>query len=128
MPRKGEVQTLPFKECQKSLCGGIECDFDIPKSVLCSSNEDGLVGPCNADPGAPVFFIKEDGAHILVGHTVGTVGGGPGRCNNNTYLYTDLAPFVGWIHRRISDCGNYPKNRQLNYDKPSTIAPFPCPS
>ena len=124
VPRKGDIVPVSFTECKKFLCGGYECNYDVTRFVFCSSNEKGLPGPCNADPGAPVFNIQEDGTRILVGQAAGTNGGGDGYCDNGTFLYTDLAPFVGWIHRRISNCGNYPGNRQLNHDKPSTV---PCP-
>ena len=124
VPRKGEIETVSFEECKEFLCEGRECpNFDVSRFVFCSSNAEGLVGPCNIDPGAPVFLIRHDGAHILTGIGAGTSGGQHGICNNGTFLYMDLAPFVGWIHRRISHCGNYPINRRLNFDKPSTV---PC--
>ena len=124
VPRKGEITTISFAECKKSLCGGRDCNVDVKNVVICSSNKEGLSGPCAGDAGAPAFFIREDGAHVLAGIAAGTVGGAFGICNNGTFLFADLAPFVGWIHRRISHCGNYAKNKGLDFDQPSVV---PCP-
>ena len=71
----------------------------------------GISGPCGGDAGAPVFLINEkDGSRSQVGHAVGLSGASYGRCDNRSFNYVDLAPFAGWIHRRISGCGNYPIN------------------
>ena len=84
-----------------------------------------LQGPCGGDAGAPAFLVK-NGTRTQIGHAAGTNGATDGICGgpNGTrgFLYVDYAPFVGWIHRRISGCGNYPVNKLFKFNNKSAIA------
>lgn len=64
----------------------------------------GISEPCGGDAGALLFIINEkDGSRLQVGQASGISGASFGPCDNRTFIYTDLAPFWGWIHRRISE-------------------------
>ena len=78
-----------------------------------------LQGPCDGDAGAPAFLVV-NGTRTQVGHAVGSSGASnDGLCGEDIgFMYVDYAPFVGWIHRRISDCGNFPASKRISYEKP----------
>ena len=91
----------------------------ITRFTLCSPSM-GVRGPCTGDAGGPLYLINEqDGIRTQVGHATGAQAEIGGECDYKTYTYTDLSPFLGWIHRRISGCGNYPINKGFVHDKPS---------
>ena len=117
VPTKANITLLTYEECLKQDCVS-SCETpSINRYNLCSSNRMGISGPCGGDAGAPVFLIDEkDGTRSQVGHATGFSGATHGRCDNRSFYYMDLAPFAGWIHRRISECGNYPVNKRFKYN------------
>ena len=118
VPTKANVTLLTYEQCLKQYCPSCTRP-SFTKYTLCSTNTVGVSGPCGGDAGAPVFLINEkDGTHSQVGHAVGTSGASYGRCDNRSFLYVDLAPFAGWIHRRISGCGNNPIHKDFIYNDP----------
>ena len=76
-----------------------------------------MPGPCDGDAGAPLF-IEMDGIPTLVAQATSSsqLDGAPA-CGVTGNRYMDLVPFQGWIHRRISGCGNYPLNKRFEFGK-----------
>ena len=112
VPRKGTVIIRSYEDCRKFP----QYSFAWSRKNLCSFNNE-TSGPCDGDMGAPLFIWRDNGADgkqmtlVQVGVAVGTVGAGVRQnCTESAFIYTDLAYYAGWIHRRVSGCGNFPYN------------------
>ena len=72
--------------------------------------------PDSGDSGGPIVQLKEKG-NINSGYV--QVGIGNYLTSYDLVVYADVAVYAGWIHRRISDCGNHPFNtRSHSNDTP----------
>ena len=103
---EGKVLLFPLDVCQKI----IEQEQGKPvalKNQLCSSDKDGAA-PGPGDSGSPLFQLREkdkvESGYFLLGLVTGPGG-------NDHELYTKVADSAGWIHRRISGCGNHPTSK-----------------
>ena len=114
VPRKGIVTIRSYEDCRKHP----EYKFKWSRKNLCSFNNE-TSGPCNGDVGAPLFVWRDRGSDgkpktlVQAGVAVGTVASGGPACREAAFIYTDVSLYVGWIHRRISGCGNFPYNTDL---------------
>ena len=104
--REGQVRLVPLDECKKAK----EAERNLTlvfKNQLCTSNKDGA-SPGGGDSGSPMFQLREKGkiesGYFLLGLVTGPAG-------DHHELYTKVADYVGWIHRRISGCGNHPSSK-----------------
>ena len=114
VPLKGKVIIRSYEDCKKDP----EYRPKWPRTYLCSFRNE-THGPCDGDAGSPLFVWQDadaDGKRkilVQVGHAVETSGSNrPNRCTASAFIYTGLSQYVGWIHRRVSGCGNYPYNTQ----------------
>ena len=122
--REGKVHLVPLDECKKAQ----EEEEQKPvvlKNQLCTSIKNGGAAPGGGDSGSPMFQLRvkykvESGYFLL-----GLVSRPAGRHHE---VYTKVADFAGWIHRRISGCGNHPtskrhfSNATLGTRTPSALA------
>ena len=104
---EGKVLLVPLDVCRKIL----EEEEDKPvvlKNQLCTSDKDGAA-PGPGDSGSPLFQLREkdkiESGYFLLGLVTGPAG-------HDHELYTKVADYAGWIHRRISGCGNHPTSKR----------------
>ena len=106
-PALREARTLlvPVDECKKAREQQLNVTI-IPLHQICTRNVDGMRAD-HGDSGGPIFQLLEKNN----GHSgyvqMGVVSSAAG---NTHVLYTDVSHFVGWLHRRVSGCGNHPFN------------------
>ena len=72
--------------------------------ILCT-RKDVIGGVCHGDSGSPLYVWTKNVSWTQWG----TVSGGTS-CFDGHGLFTKISYYVGWIHRRISGCGNYPRS------------------
>ena len=76
--------------------------------LMCTQQADNM-GWCWRDGGTPVFLIKNESYMVQMGiASIRPLYGAPCGYNNHMSVYTRVSKYVGWIHRRISSCGNHP--------------------
>ena len=92
--------------CQKWL-KTLRPHYEITKLVFCARYIDRM-GWCVGDYGAPLFFIKNESYMVQIG--IASVRPKYDACARDGHmaLYTRVSEYLGWIHRRISNCGNHP--------------------
>ena len=117
--RKSPVKLISNEECEKS-----DGAIHLSTSNFCSLGS----GPCWRETGAPLWQIYQvTGASVQIG--VVAVMELPlnfsFECNETAVFYTDVSFYIGWIHRRISGCGNYPSHPDLRPDIPPYTRTFP---
>ena len=111
---EGPLRLVPFEECR------------VPnktiKYQLCTRN----VNDTNAghgDSGGPLFQLREKGnphsGYVQLGITNWK---GEGEVPNHYVYWADAAAYAGWIHRRISGCGNHPFSKLLTNNTIPTFA------
>ena len=104
--REGKVVLVPLDECKKALEKGRQKPV-VLRNQLCTSDKDGAA-PGHGDSGSPLFQPREkdkiESGYFLRGLVTGPAG-------NDHELYTKVADYAGWIHRRISGCGNHPTSK-----------------
>ena len=96
--REGNVTIVPFSQCIKRQNSSL-----VYKHQICTRYVNGTHAD-EGDSGGPIFQLREKG-NIYSGYVqVGVAN----RLENNEFVaYADVAAYAGWIHRRISDCGNH---------------------
>ena len=113
---EGNVTIVAFSECFG--------DVSKTKHAICTRHENGTHA-AHGDSGGPIFQLKEKG-NIHSGYVqLGVANGYTGPMEKFVF-YADVAPYVGWIHRRISGCGNHPFNKYVqtnNTHRPSPTFP-----
>ena len=103
--QKKEVQMIPNSEC---LHNKTDPPTRANERVICTRQDGG--GVCFGDSGSPLYVWTKN----VTWTQVGIVSGGTS-CNNGLGLFVKISHFVGWIHRRISGCGNFPTS---HFDQP----------
>ena len=96
------------EECDAWLKKFVDPDVGITKLITCTRYPK-RKGWCWGDYGAPLFLIKNESYMVQVGIA-------SARPKFKTYcapegdmaLHTRVSEYLGWIHRRISGCGNHP--------------------
>ena len=102
-----EINTL--EKCNQRLIEHGRPNIKLTDLYLCT-NETGRKGVCIGDEGSPLFLIKNESYMVQVGIFISR----PAYqffCSDKPYqvaVYMNVAKYVGWIHRRISGCGNHP--------------------
>ena len=111
--RETNLTRVPLDECKK----GIEEEYGKPpflKHQLCTRIVNGISGGMG-DSGSLLFQLREkDNVHsgyVQVGVHVGRAGFHHG-------IHTLVSSYVGWIHRRISGCGNHVFSHRLTNRTP----------
>ena len=100
--KKLKTKVVTDEECRKSTD-----ELEIPHHSMCSF-QDGE-STCAGDSGGPVFKLINNLTLIQVGLNSGFVTDTyENICHKQISVSTKISPFVGWIHRRIQGCGNYP--------------------
>ena len=100
--KKLYTKTVSDEECRKSTD-----EIEIPRTSMCSF-QDGE-STCPGDSGGPVYKLINNITLIQVGLNAGFVTDTyENICHKEISVSTKISPFVGWIHRRIQGCGNYP--------------------
>ena len=97
--REGKLTIIPHDECN------VQGSRDL-RYLICLRYVNGSQ-PDNGDSGGPIVQLREKG-NINSGYV--QVGIGNYLTGYDLVLYADVAVYAGWIHRRISDCGNHPYN------------------
>ena len=82
--------------------------YEITKLITCTRYVDRM-GWCVGDNGAPLFMIKNESYMVQVGIASVRVKYDTSCApDGHMALYTRVSEYLGWIHRRISGCGNHP--------------------
>ena len=83
---------------------------------ICTNETNGK-GSCIGDMGCPLFLLKNESYMIQVGIT-SFLPAYQFKCgtHNMVYVYMNVSNYVGWIHRRISGCGNHPFSQAMEVD------------
>ena len=77
---------------------------------MCTNETNGK-GACPGDMGVPLFLIKNESYMVQVGiYNTHPAYQFPCGEHNQVGVYMRISKYVGWIHRRISGCGNHPFN------------------
>ena len=103
-----EINTL--EKCHQRLKEHGRPNIKLTDLYLCT-NETGekRAGACLGDWGSPLFLIKNESYMVQVGIFVAR----PayqfhcGDRDDQVVVYMNVSRYVGWIHRRISGCGNH---------------------
>ena len=93
-------------------------DIKLTDLYLCTNETDGK-GACLGDFGSPLFLIKNESYMVQVGmFTLKPTY--QFRCDlqDQVVVYAKLSKYVGWIHRRVSGCGNHPFHPTIRYSIP----------
>ena len=99
---EGSLRLVPLDDCTKAIYDEDHFNSTL-KNQLCTV--DGPDSPGPGDSGSPLFQLKEKD-NIHSGYVLlGIVNFGAGKHHE---VYTKVADYVGWIHRRTSGCGNHP--------------------
>ena len=106
-----------LKEVYNPLVTNEECDkwlktirpwYEITKLAFCSRYVDGM-GWCQGDYGVPLFLIKNESYMVQIGiASVRPFYSASCARDGHMAMYTRVLEYLGWIHRRISNCGNHP--------------------
>ena len=120
--REAKTLLVPLDECKKAR----EEYYNVTvvlRYQICTRHVDGMRAN-NADSGGPIFQLKEKD-NIHKGYVqLGIVST---RAGANHVLYTEVSHFVGWIHRRVSGCGNHPFNNRYFSNDTGEIPTFRPP-
>ena len=97
--KEGELRLVPIEKCHRPTA----------KYQLCTrAVNDTNVG--SGDSGGPLFQLREKGnphsGYVQLGLLNYRQGDGEGTMYD--VYWADVAAYAGWIHRRISGCGNHP--------------------
>ena len=126
--REGNVTIVPLSECRRQ-----GENSSVVRHQLCIRDTNGTHAD-SGDSGGPIVQLREKGNYHSGYVQVGI-------CNAEApgidlIIYADVAAYVGWISRRVSDCGNHPFNEMYFSNrtpgmptypivtKPTTIKPF----
>ena len=115
--RKTKLKTLSREKC-------IEEDYGLKvhKYTFCTGRGN---GPCWEDTGAPLMVKDEkSGRYVQIGLVSARETPSPTdmiNCNESVVYYTAVSYYVGWIHRRISGCGNFPVHPLFRPEIPFTL-------
>ena len=94
-------------ECNKIIHDEGFKHITLTDLVVCTRSENNM-DICRGDWGAPLFLIKNESYMVQVGilsfrpvyyRKCGYVG--------NVAAFTRVSKYLGWIHRRMSGCGNH---------------------
>ena len=104
--REAKTLLVPLVECKKAREEQVGGRPVFPVHQICTRHIEGMHAGLG-DSGGPIFQLAEKGK-ISSGYVqLGLVSS---RAGNTHIFYTKISSFVGWIHRRISGCGNHPFN------------------
>ena len=96
------------EECNQWLKKFGRPNYQVSKLITCTRQERNS-GWCWNDQGAPLFLIKNESYMVQVGiASVRPAYSAPCGVDGYMTLYTRVSEYLGWIHRRISSCGNHP--------------------
>ena len=96
---------IPNSECWNN---GTNPPTPADEKLLCTRQDGG--GVCFGDSGSPLYVWTNNVTWTQVGIASAATG-----CNHGVGIFVKISHYVGWIHRRISGCGNFPTSR---YDQP----------
>ena len=116
-PREIDTELSTIEKCNQRFAE-IGLSHRVTNLYLCTLEKKGK-GICWGDRGAPLFLIK-DGSHMVQVGIAGTRPNFREPCGseNQVTTFTRVSKYVGWIHRRISGCGNHPvhpETRVIDY-------------
>ena len=90
--------------------------INLTDSYLCTNETNGK-GACYGDYGCPLFSIKNEYNMVQIGiwsfRPAYQFHCGE---HNQVAVYIRVSKYVGWIHRRISGCGNHPFHNATETD------------
>ena len=116
--REGRVLLVPLDECKKAQ----EEEEHAPvvlKNQLCTYAKEGAAAPRGGDSGSPMFQLREKDKIGSGYFLLGLVSRPAGKHHE---VYIKVADFAGWIHRRISGCGNHPLSKYF-FSNATTFVP-----
>ena len=109
-----EINTL--QKCNERLKEVGRPYINLTDLYMCTNETNGK-GNCNGDMGCPLFLIKNESYTVQVGITSFLPAYQfPCGAHNQVYVYMNVAKYVGWIHRRITGCGNHPFHHAMEVD------------
>ena len=83
-------------------------NLTLTKLITCTRYAE-QTGLCCGDWGAPLFIVKNESYVVQVGiASVRPYYSSYCGFEGDMTLYTRVSEYLGWIHRRISGCGNHP--------------------
>ena len=95
------------QECNKWL-EDTKFGLRVTNLLTCTRQVDKM-GWCWYDYGSPLFLIKNESYMVQVGiASIRPLYGAPCGYDGHMTVYTRVSRYLGWIHRRISGCGNHP--------------------
>ena len=102
-----DIPIIALDECNERLKTQGNAKLQVTDLTLCTL-EGGIKGVCFLDWGAPLFLIKNESYMVQVG-IFSFVPKQPSKCGteNRVDIFTRVSRYLGWIHRRISSCGNH---------------------
>ena len=111
-----ETEINTIQKCNQRLKEVGRPNVQLTDLYMCTNETNGR-GACIGDQGCPLFLIKNESYMVQVGimsfrpayqFLCGT--------ENQVSVYTRVSKYVGWIHRRISGCGNHPFHHAIEMD------------
>ena len=104
-----ELPVVTNEECNKWLEDSRYPGGRVNDLQICTRNPKGK-GWCLFDGGAPLFLIKNESYMIQIGLASVRAFTARPPCGQEGFMsvYTRISKYLGWIHRRISGCGNHP--------------------
>ena len=98
---------ITIDECNKRIHDGGFKDIWLTDLAICTRDDENM-GVCWYDWGAPLFLIKNESYMVQIGiFNVRPLYFLKCGREGNVATYTRVSKYLGWIHRRISGCGNH---------------------
>ena len=115
-PGGGAIATGRLYEVQNPIVTNEECNkwleyvkigLRVTNLLTCTRQIDKM-GWCWRDWGSPLFLIKNESYMVQVGiASIRPFYGRPCGQDGHMTVYTRVSKYLGWIHRRITGCGNH---------------------
>ena len=110
--REVHIPIVNNEECNKWL-KDMKYGQYVNELQMCTRQVQGMIW-CWGDYGSPLFLIKNESYTVQVGITsIRPFATAAFSCGQNWQegfmtVNTRVSKYLGWIHRRISGCGNHP--------------------